>query len=204
MNKASLIIRVPSSLHVSLKRAALREGISLNRFCTSLLEKVDARGESAETTTRTNLRLAVPDSLESLIGEIREAFTATLIGIVLFGSQARGEATEQSDIDLAVVLKQEASLDRDIYDKWRREVPSGDLAEPLFLQLPAAADEIRGIWLELSLDGIVLLDTGFTLSGYLSRIRRMIAEGGVSRRTTYGTPYWIHNREGSPDSEGSS
>lgn len=55
---------------------------------------------------------------ESLRREIRprleRAFGARLRGIVLFGSRARGDATEASDIDLLVLLEDPPASGRDI------------------------------------------------------------------------------------------
>jgi predicted nucleotidyltransferase len=42
---------------------------------------------------------------------LTETFGDRLRGVILYGSEARGEATEDSDIDLLVVLARDASLD---------------------------------------------------------------------------------------------
>ena len=51
--------------------------------------------------------------LEKIITEFRQAleqiYGDKLINLVLYGSQARGDATEDSDIDMMVILKSPVS-----------------------------------------------------------------------------------------------
>lgn len=55
--------------------------------------------------------MGVTGKLHTILGELRQEFTAfygeRLSRLVLFGSQARNEATINSDIDILVVLKGE-------------------------------------------------------------------------------------------------
>jgi predicted nucleotidyltransferase len=60
--------------------------------------------------------------LETILTELRQRFTAIfgtrLDKLILYGSQARGDADEESDIDVMVVLKQpfeDRGEDRDRY-----------------------------------------------------------------------------------------
>ena len=52
--------------------------------------------------------MPVPDKLKPILDELKrglqEIYGDRLRAVVLFGSQARGEATEDSDVDVAVVL----------------------------------------------------------------------------------------------------
>jgi predicted nucleotidyltransferase len=57
--------------------------------------------------------------LEKIISEFRQAlekiYGDKLINLVLYGSQARGDATEDSDIDIMVILKSPVSPGDEIF-----------------------------------------------------------------------------------------
>ena len=69
--------------------------------------------------------------LDYILKELRECMTETyrdrLIAIILFGSQARGDANTDSDIDLLVVLK-------DDIDSWTEIERTGHFLSPLCLK----------------------------------------------------------------------
>ena len=54
------------------------------------------------------MRVPIPEKLRPILAELKrglqEIYGDRLRAVVLFGSQARGEATEHSDVDVAVVL----------------------------------------------------------------------------------------------------
>lgn len=52
--------------------------------------------------------------LKRIRGSLEDAFGQRLKGIVLYGSEARGEATPESDIDLLVLLTGPIKLSRDL------------------------------------------------------------------------------------------
>jgi predicted nucleotidyltransferase len=52
--------------------------------------------------------------LKRIRGSLEEAFRERLKGIVLYGSEARGEATSESDIDILVLLTGPIKLGRDL------------------------------------------------------------------------------------------
>jgi predicted nucleotidyltransferase len=55
-----------------------------------------------------------PTLLRRIRSSLEEAFGKRLKGIVLYGSEARGEATPESDIDLLVLLTGPIVLGRDL------------------------------------------------------------------------------------------
>ena len=114
-------------------------------------------------------------------------------GVVAFGSWARDELVEGSDVDLLIVLDPERRIDRSLYRAWDR-FPlawAGYSIEPHFVHLPEEGRRITGLWAEVSIDGIVLFDAELSLSRRMAEIRRRIASGEVVRRWEGGHPYWV-------------
>lgn len=96
----------------------------------------------------------IPDHLRPLLADVRAGLEALygdrLAALVLFGSQARGDATPDSDVDVLVVL-------HGVVDAWREITYSG----PVFLAV--------------SLDYDVLITPIFTqVSDYVSAAKRLM------------------------------
>ncbi len=171
------LLRVPPRLHAALRAAAEEAGVSLNEYCTRKLAlPAEAAGDAVEAVVRA----------ASLFG-------AGLRAVVLFGSFARGEEREASDVDLLVVLDDSVKISRGLYRQWD-EAPltfEGHRVEPHLVHLPSPDGRTGGLWGEVALDGVVLFACGRALSSVLSRIRRDIAEGRLVRRFVHGQPYWV-------------
>jgi uncharacterized protein len=79
--------------------------------------------------------MPIPERLQPVLSELkrglREIYGDRLRAVVLFGSQARGEATEDSDVDVAVVL--------DRFDRPGREL---DRMSELLFELSFNNDEL--------------------------------------------------------------
>jgi uncharacterized protein len=73
--------------------------------------------------------LALNPKLRSLLSELKQALQSEygdrLVNVILFGSQARGEAIEGSDIDVLIVLRGEVSASVEIF---RTEAIVGDIS----------------------------------------------------------------------------
>jgi len=52
-------------------------------------------------------------AVDELIEKLKEVYGDNLVKVILYGSKARGDSTEDSDIDIMVVLKN--------FDKWENE-----------------------------------------------------------------------------------
>ena len=172
------VLRTPPALHGALRRAARQAGLSLNAYCLRRLAapELDDRG--------------VPPAP---VAWAREAFGEALVGVVVYGSWARGEATTDSDVDVLVVLDASVALTRDLY----RTNDAASLSwteHPVQIQIVRMPDADGGVgggfWPEIALDGIVLFERGVVLSRQLVGIRRAIADGRLVRRTAHGQPYW--------------
>jgi predicted nucleotidyltransferase len=122
----------------------------------------------------------------SLLGE-------SLSGVLLFGSVARGEQRESSDIDVMIVVGEDLPLTRSLYERWDRglEGIASDRFSPHFVHLPGTLEEAGSIWFEAAVDAVVLFDKEGRISRFLIKLRRSMADGELQRRMVYGHPYWI-------------
>jgi predicted nucleotidyltransferase len=174
------VLRIDPGLHAALRVSAEEMGVSLNEYC--------ARKLAAPVG---NL---VPSTLGSdAVQYASSLFGESLVGVVVFGSWARAELQEDSDVDLLVGVEKTLPLTRELYHRWD-EAPirwQGHRVEPHFVHLPAPDRLAVGLWAEVAVDGIVLYTRDFRLPETLARVRRDIADGRIVRRMVHGQPYWI-------------
>lgn len=174
------VLRVPAGLHAALRRAAAAAGLSLNDYCTrKLAAPIGSLGGAGGAS-------GVVERAASVCGD-------ALVGVVAYGSWARGEADERSDVDLLVVVEASVSLSRALYRKWDATPLTweGRVVEPHFVRLPALPERVGGIWAEAAIDGIVLFERGLVVSARLAAVRRDILAGRLVRRFAHGQPYWF-------------
>jgi len=189
MNQPSgkFVIRMPAALHAQLRDEAMRTGQSLNRLCVGKL--------GANVPSSGDIRQACqsPISVDFLERVIRH-WQGELVGLVLFGSSARGDATADSDIDLMLVMRPRVKIARDLYRRWdefcRGEQCPGRIS-PHFVTLPGSVREAGGLWYEVALDGIPLWEIDRQVSRFLGCIRETMGHGKIQRRMLHGSPYWI-------------
>ena len=179
------VVRVPPSLHARLRRESSRLGVSLNDLCRTALESCVA--EDAPRYDPNGGRSTHVDTAAAVAGD-------ALLGVVLFGSTARGEALDSSDIDILVVVSSAVALTRDLYRRWD-EACSDRTVSPHFVHLPDGAESAGSIWYEVALEGVVLHERDRVLTRTLQGLRRAIADGRVERRYSHGHPYWVRNAE---------
>ncbi len=170
---------MPSALHAALENAARASDMSLNTYCVRQLAMA-------------GLGIVGDADVTSLFTRTYEVVGNALSAIVLHGSWVRGEATPSSDVDALIVVDARVALNRDLYRAW--DAPPvvtwrGRALDPHFVHLPNGG-ALSGLWAEVALDGIVLLDKGRMVSAHLSRVRYAIAAGRLERRVVHGHPYW--------------
>lgn len=180
------VIRVGSALHARLAAEASDLGLSLNEHCVRRLE-----GEQPES------RFARLGLDRRFVESVMSAFPTKPLAIALFGSFARDEQTERSDIDLLVVFDSDVPIERALYRFFDDRIDISGFAHlpnPHLVSLPKDVSACGGIWLEVAQEGIVLYEDGVRVSSFLREIRGAIAAGRFVRRVAHGHPYWA--REG--------
>jgi predicted nucleotidyltransferase len=189
------VVRIPPQLHIELKEEANRQGRSLNQICMARL----GGGGNASPDGQEN---AIPSLISRrLIDAILKRWGDGLVGLLLFGSAVRGEATKASDLDLLLVLSPAIRLGRGLYHEWDLLLDTLDSREcrisPQFVVLPASVASAGGLWYEVAIEGVVLWERNLTVSGFLRRVREAIVGGEIRRAMIHGNPYWIKAKEGS-------
>lgn len=143
--------------------------------------------------------------LRRYCGILRNHFSGRLLGVLLFGSVARGDWTEDSDIDLLVVV--------DRWDKksWRRSeellTPRKRLRKtieysnsmkagyvPIIQHYPLDVEETsvyHRIYPDAVLDGIILYEKDGFMTGLIADLKKRLEEEGAKRVVTpRGVSYW--------------
>ncbi len=169
---------MPSELHATLRKAAREAGTSLNDHCLRKLVLPDR---------------SVPEAAAVVVQRANAIAGSNLVGVMVFGSWARGGATESSDVDVLIVVDSDRQITRDLYREWDMTPLRWEdrAVEPHFVRLPEADDRVSGLWAEVAIDGMVLFERDFYLSRRLAALRGRIAAGDVVRRWSNGHPYWI-------------
>lgn len=174
------LLRLEPGLHAALRGAAAASGLSLNEYCARKLAA--PVGE-----------LAVFDAAAGAVQRAAAVTGDALVGVVAFGSWARSELHDASDVDLLVVVDAGLALSRALYTRWD-EAPvvfNGRRAEPHFVTMPTGSVPAVGLWAEAAIDGIVLFARDHEVHARLSAVRRELVEGRVVRKTAHGQPYWV-------------
>ena len=177
----AFVLRLDPRLHAVLRHEAVAAGTSLNEWCSRSLAAPGAAGLSAAA---------------EVVVMIRAGLGADLLGVVAYGSFARGELAAGSDVDLLVVLSEGVKITRSLYRQWDGVVPAweGREIDLHFVHLPDRDNPVSGTWAEAGVCGIVLYDHDLLVSRRLIDIRSRSAGGELTRRMAQGQPYWIHEK----------
>ena len=177
MKSGRFLLRMPPPLHAAVDSAARAAGLSLNEYC---VRRLAAFGGGR----------ADPDAV-ALIACAGAVAGDALIGVLLHGSWARGDAAATSDVDALVVVEPRMRLSRALYRTWDEQPVEwqGRRVDAHFVH-PPRDNALSGLWAEAAIDGRVLFDSGDRLSAALTRVRRAIADGRIVRRVAHGQPYW--------------
>jgi predicted nucleotidyltransferase len=178
------LLRLDPGLHAALREAARAEDVSLNEYCARKLAAPGALTANADAI--------------ALVRHAAACFGADLLAVVAFGSWARGEESDESDVDVLVVVDDRIVLERDLYRRWDRDglALAGRAVDVHVAHLPDPDRFSPSVWGEVAIDGVVLFERSLDLSRRLGEVRRRIVAGEVVRRLAPGgQPYWVDYRQ---------
>lgn len=170
------LVRLPDGLHGRLKHGAAEAGVSMNEYC---VKKLAAAAMEEDSFSR------------AIVGDARALVGDGFIGAILFGSFARGAATQHSDIDVMLVVDRSVAITRELYRAWDAapRTPQDRPLDAHFVHLPSRR-VAGGVWAEAAVDGIVLADRERRIHAALADVRRDLADGILRRHTVHGQAYW--------------
>lgn len=176
MQSRRILLRLSANLHEQAKDRARAAGISLNRF----LERCVARG----------LADSVPENAVGVVIEAaQKAYCDGFLGLLLFGSQARGDVHDASDTDLLLIVRDSIRIERAMYRTWDAMLPAGISLH--ISHVPSDLSDPGSLWLECALDARILYDPSGVLGKTLQTVKELILSGAFTRRITHGQGYWV-------------
>lgn len=178
------MLRIEPDLHQKLTDMAKAQSLSLNNTCLKLLK--------LGLSIQEQRPVSIPNQ-EAVIKKLKKKFENKLLGVILFGSFARGEQTEVSDIDILIVLDKCVPIVRELYRWWDENIviSSDHEVNPHFVNFPDPGLSVSGIWLEVAQDGIILFDLANKIKNILQKLQRLIEKGDVRRYVSNGHAYWV-------------
>jgi len=143
----------------------------------------------------------IVQKLKECASELEKLLGDELLGLLLFGSWARGEAREDSDVDVFVVLKSlkgveaRAFVYKVVAERVKRAVTLVDArADELFKE----ELELTPLLLNILVDGIVIYDKTGKLSELTAKTKQLVEKANLTRYKTPNGKYGWKKRDGKP------
>jgi len=143
-------------------------------------------------------------AVDIIVEALKANLGGKLISIILYGSTARGDVSEDSDIDLLIVLENlpESRLERirifdEVEKRCERELKSVENEYNIkifFSPILKTVDEARKItplYLDMVEDGIILFDRDDFMKKTIDRVRARLRELGARRVWRGRRWYWV-------------
>lgn len=180
------VLRVPPPLHKELVTHAREEGLSLNALCLQLISTA-LHGPTGQPSWK--------ERLETVITYLQRQYDKSLVGIVAIGSRITGNATDDSDLDLLIVLDSKISIRRGLYRDWDNDSPqlADFVLDPHFAHLPGDLSHVGAVWLEAATTAEIIYDPKNRIQKVLDELKQPIESGKIRRGWSHGHPYWTRS-----------
>jgi len=134
--------------------------------------------------------------------KLEEIMQDDLISVVLFGSAARGEAGEGSDIDILIVAEKFGKEGRfEVFNKIEKDLKASDEYQELKEQklgtlispvplTPSEVEKNPSILLDIVTDGIILYDVDDFIENKMESLRKKLKKMGSKKIFLDGTRYF--------------
>ena len=145
--------------------------------------------------------------LNNIVRIMREEFKDDLISIVLYGSVARGDNRNDSDVDLLIVmnnlpkdsmLKRIRLFETRVEDKlnldeyWNKGYY---ISLSPILKTPDEAEKISPLYLDMVYDAVILYDKDQFFTKILEKLKEKLRELGAERIIMGKKWYWILKKD---------
>jgi predicted nucleotidyltransferase len=132
------------------------------------------------------------EEMGNLIEHLKTAFGDDFIALALFGSLARGEGDERSDLDIFCIID---NLPGKIYE--RKKLLSKIITKHIQRRFSIIAkthseflDHFSSLYLDLGLDAKIIYDRDDFLKKKLKRIRNILEKAGLKRERDGRDFFW--------------
>ncbi|ADX84548.1 nucleotidyltransferase domain-containing protein [Saccharolobus islandicus] len=145
--------------------------------------------------------------LNNMVKIMKEEFKDDLISVVLYGSVARGDNRNDSDVDLLIIIKnlpKDSMLKRirlfetKVEDKlnldefWKNGYY---ISLSPILKTPEEAEKISPLYLDMVYDAIILYDKNQFFTKILQKLKERLKELGAERVRIGKKWYWVLKKD---------